>query len=105
MHIRRATMAGLLAALTLGGLVPAETAQARRLYDFGAQGVIIWSEPRAGSGRNGLGYAGQGFEANRSEEHGLYRCDNFESTLWHHGRNVTTGVVGWVPACNLADPD
>lgn len=104
MH-KRATMAGLLTALTLGALIPAETAQARRLYDFGAQGVIIWSEPRGGSGRNGLGFAGQGFESDRSEEHGLYRCDNFESTLWHHGRNATTGVVGWVPACNLADTD
>ncbi|MFC4115971.1 hypothetical protein [Nonomuraea zeae] len=105
MHIRRATIAGLLTALALGGLVHAQAAQARRLYDFGAQGVIIWSEPRAGSGRNGLGYAGQGFDSDRSEEHGLYRCDHFESTLWYHGRNATTGVVGWVPACNLADPD
>ncbi|MEV0995387.1 hypothetical protein [Nonomuraea sp. NPDC050202] len=107
MRITRATTAGLLALLVLSGLVPAGAtqAQARRLYDFGAQGVIIWSEPRAGSGRNGLGYAGQGFESDRSEEHGLYRCDHFESTLWHHGTNATTGIVGWVPACNLADPD
>ncbi|GAA2210258.1 hypothetical protein GCM10009850_057170 [Nonomuraea monospora] len=106
-HIRRATTAGLLTLLALSGLLPAGAtqAQARRLYDFGAQGVIIWSEPRSGSGRNGLGYAGQGFESDRSEEHGLYRCDNFESTLWHHGTNATTGIVGWVPACNLADPD
>ncbi|GAA4990767.1 hypothetical protein HD597_008077 [Nonomuraea thailandensis] len=107
MRITRATTAGLLTLVALSGLVAAGAtqAQARRPYDFGAQGVIIWSEPRAGSGRNGLGYAGQGFESDRSEEHGLYRCGPFESTLWHHGTNATTGIVGWVPACNLTDSD
>lgn len=80
--------------------------QARRLLDFGVQGAIIWNEPRAGSGRNGLGYAGQGFDSDRQEEHALYQCGNGQSThTWFHGRNVTTGVVGWVPGCNLADPD
>ncbi|MGW0810037.1 hypothetical protein [Nonomuraea sp. NPDC002799] len=101
-RIGRAATAGLLTALTLGGPVPA---QAARLYDFGSQGVVIWSEPRADSGRNGLGHPGQGFESVWSQQHGLFRCADFESTLWHHGRNVTTGISGWVPACDLADTD
>ncbi|MEO3872430.1 hypothetical protein ABGB18_26755 [Nonomuraea sp. B12E4] len=105
MHVRRVTMTGLLMAMSLSGLLTAQAASAARLYDFAAQGVIIWSQPRAGSSRNGLGYAGQGFQSDRVERHALYQCDHFASDEWHHGRNVTTGVVGWVPACNLADPD
>ncbi|TDD17003.1 hypothetical protein [Nonomuraea diastatica] len=102
MHIKNVTMAGALTGLVMTG-VQTQSAEAGDVHDFGALGVVIWSEPRAGSGRAGVGYAGQGFESDRSEEHGLYRCDFFESTLWHHGRNVATGVVGWVPACNLTD--
>lgn len=97
----------LLTPLVLGGAgVPAEAAApAGFLYDFGARDVVIWSEPREGSGRNGLGGPGQGFESNRSEEHDFFSCGHFDSTLWHHGRNVHTGVIGWVPACNLTDSD
>ncbi|MCF6472058.1 hypothetical protein FAF44_27235 [Nonomuraea sp. MG754425] len=107
MRIRRVTTAGLLTLVALSGPLPAGATQARAriIYDFAAQGVVIWSEPRAGSDRNGLGHPGQGFESYRSEEHEPYRCDRFESTLWHHGFNATTGVIGWVPACHLADPD
>ncbi|PZG12844.1 hypothetical protein [Nonomuraea aridisoli] len=96
MHITRVAVAGLLASAALTGL----------RYDFAAHGVVIWAEPRAGSVRNGVGHPGHGFEPNRSEEHGLYRCDaHFDSTLWYHGRDATTGVVGWVPACHLTDDD
>ncbi|MFI7639378.1 hypothetical protein [Nonomuraea sp. NPDC049400] len=103
MRIRRAATATLLATLT--GLAPAQAARAASLYDFAGQGVIIWSEPRAGSTPVGLGHPGQGFESDRSQEHEPYRCDLFDSTLWHHGRNVTTGVAGWVAACDLVDTD
>jgi hypothetical protein len=102
-RIRRAAMATLLAALA--GLAPAQVARAASLYDFGGQSVIIWSEPRAGSTRVGLGLPGQGFQSDRSKEGELYRCDCFDSTLWHHGRNTTTGAVGWVAACDLVDTD
>lgn len=119
MNIRRASAAGLIVALAAGGLLtgtaaaasakPADqreaAAQRAKRVDFAYQGVVIWNEPRAGSHRNGLGYPGQGFDIDRVEEHGLYRCDQGQSTQWSHGRNVATGVVGWVPACNLADPD
>ncbi|MFC4013525.1 hypothetical protein ACFOY2_40295 [Nonomuraea purpurea] len=104
MRVRGVTMAGLLTALSLTG-PHAQAAEARRLYDFAAQGVIIWSEPWAGSTRAGLGYPGQGFVSDYSEEHDLYRCGDFDATLWYHGHNATTAVVGWVPGCNLADPD
>ncbi|MCK2219525.1 hypothetical protein MF672_037895 [Actinomadura sp. ATCC 31491] len=105
MRVVRTITAGLLGALALGLPATVPAAQAARIYDFAVPGVIIWNGPSASSGRNGLGYPGQGFAPDRSEEHELYRCDQFESTLWHHGRNLATGVVGWVPACNLADPD
>ncbi|MEW9547734.1 hypothetical protein [Nonomuraea sp. NPDC050783] len=105
MRITHVVTAGLLGATALGGPVAVPAARAARVYDYAVPGVIIWSRPAAGSGRNGLGHPGQGFESDRSEEHGPYRCGPFETVLWHHGRNATTGVVGWVPACNLADPD
>ncbi|MET7334173.1 hypothetical protein [Nonomuraea sp. NPDC005650] len=102
-RIRRAAMAAVLTALAMTGPEPAG---ARGLYDFGADGVVIWREPRGDSVLVGFGYPGQGFESDRSEEFGLYQCDDyFDSILWHHGRNAATGVVGWVPACGLADAD
>ncbi|GAA3216277.1 hypothetical protein [Nonomuraea helvata] len=103
MRIRRATTATLLAALT--GLAPAQAARAASLYDFAGQGVIIWSEPTAGSPRVGLGNPGEGFVSDRSEEREPYRCAWFDSVLWHHGRNATTGAAGWVAACDLVDAD
>lgn len=114
-------MTGLVVALAAGGLLVGPTAlaavpapadqrptashQVGRQLDFAVPGVIIWNEPREGSGRNGQGYPGQWFDTDRAEEHALYRCDNGQSTRWFHGRNVKTGVVGWVPGCNLADPN
>ncbi|MEU6793730.1 hypothetical protein ABZ907_18680 [Nonomuraea wenchangensis] len=102
LRVTRTTAAGLLGLLALGGPAPVSAA---RLYDFAVPDVVIWSEPAAGSGRLGLGQPGESFALHRSEEHELYRCGRFESTLWHHGRNLATGVTGWVPACNTDDPD
>jgi hypothetical protein len=107
-HQRASAIAAVFAAgLLCAPAAPASAGvpQVKRLYDYAAQGVIIWSDPWAGSGRNGLGYTGQGFESDRVEVHGTYRCDLSASDAWHHGRNVTTGVLGWVPACDLADPN
>jgi hypothetical protein len=107
--------AGLLAgpsaqaALDSGGSADSRTAltahSARRPLDFAVPGVVIWSAPRSGSARNGLGYPGQGLDSQRLERHEHYTCDMGASDLWHFGRNMTTGVSGWVPACNTADPD
>lgn len=106
MHVRQSAVAGLLACAALGGLLTAPPAGALQMHDFTVAGVAIRAEPRAGAAPNGLGNPGEGFEPNRSAEHELYRCDErFDSTLWYHGRNATTGVVGWVPACHLIDPD
>lgn len=100
-RIRRAAMAAVLLAV----LAPSHAAQAAFLYDFGARDVIIWSEPRAGSTPVGLGQPGEGFESEWSQEREPYQCEWFDSVLWHHGRNTTTGVAGWVPACELDDSD
>ncbi|QYC39511.1 hypothetical protein Nocox_09455 [Nonomuraea coxensis DSM 45129] len=102
MRVTRTAAAGLLGVLTLSGPVPASAA---RLYDFAVPDVVLWSEPTASSLQNGLGQPGEGFALYRSEEHELHRCGWFESTLWHHGRNLATGVTGWVPACDTDDPD
>jgi hypothetical protein len=90
--------AALTALLTL-------PSSARPVYDFAAPEVVIWSEPRAGARPHGLGRPGEGFASNREEEHEPYRCGPYETTLWHHGHNATTGVIGWVPACDLLDFD
>ncbi|MEU8355344.1 hypothetical protein AB0C27_04955 [Nonomuraea sp. NPDC048882] len=106
MHVRQVISLGLLAALALGGTAHAGSGRGRMLYDFGDDDVIVWSLPEPGADRVGFGRLGQQFEADRSEQHGLYQCDeNFASTLWHHGRNTTTGDVGWVAACDVTDPD
>ncbi|WP_431929368.1 hypothetical protein [Nonomuraea jabiensis] len=102
-RVRRAAMATVLTALAMTGPEPAG---ARGLYDFSADGVVIWSDPRRDAVLVGFGYPGQGFESDRSEEYGFFQCDDyFDSILWHHGRNAATGIVGWVPACNLTDAD
>ncbi|NUP00509.1 MAG: hypothetical protein HOV96_04630 [Nonomuraea sp.] len=93
------TGAALLAAL-------AGLAAARYRYDFRSPEVVIWSEPRNGATPAGTGSPGDGFDSDRSEEHETFRCDDlFDSSLWHHGTDATTGTVGWVPACYLDDPD
>ncbi|TMR11604.1 hypothetical protein ETD86_35205 [Nonomuraea turkmeniaca] len=96
MHLGGAALAGLLAIVSM---------DARPQHDFAAHGVVIWSEPRPGSALAGLGYPGEGFESDRSEEREHFSCGPFDSTLWHHGHNATTGIIGWVPACHLLDPD
>ncbi|MFG1612879.1 hypothetical protein ACGFI3_08965 [Nonomuraea wenchangensis] len=101
-RVTRTAAAGLLGLLALGGPAPASAA---RLYDFAVPDVVIRSEPTASSVQVGLGQPGQSFALYRSEEHELYSCGPFESTLWHHGRNLATDVTGWVPACNTDDPD
>ncbi|MEV4287180.1 hypothetical protein AB0K40_16885 [Nonomuraea bangladeshensis] len=102
LRVTRTATAGLLGALALGGPAPVSAA---RLYDFAVPDVVIRSEPTASSGQVGLGQPGESFALHRSEEHELYRCGPFGSTLWHHGRNLATGVTGWVPACDTDDPD
>ncbi|GGT36545.1 hypothetical protein ACFFV7_28470 [Nonomuraea spiralis] len=100
---RGAVAAGLLAALTMGGAGPAE---ARYRYDFRSPEVAIWSEPKGGAAQVGVGRPGDGFDSDYSEEHERYQCDDlYDSTLWHHGTDAATGVVGWVPACHVDDPD
>ena len=71
--------------------------------DFRVPGVVIWDNPLTTARRVGLGYPGQKFDAIRgSGPWDYYRCDNgVTSNFWIYGRNVATGVVGWVPDCNL----
>ncbi|MFF5260198.1 hypothetical protein ACFY4C_14715 [Actinomadura viridis] len=115
LHARRFAVAAAAATATAGLLSiaataaqaapagPAQTsAHAAQRLDFRAPGIIIWKEPRKDSTRMGLGYPGQGFESDRVEKHAYYMCDNgLDTEWWYHGRNVGTGVTGWVPACNL----
>ena len=70
--------------------------------DFRVPGVRIWREPRV-SIVDGLGYPGQIFDTDITDVvGGTYTCDNGVTTdIWDHGRNRATGVVGWVPICNL----
>lgn len=123
MNTVRTAATGVTAALVCAGLLAGPSAQAadstgsadsrtartahtaHRPLDFAVPGVVIWAEPRRGAARNGLGYPGQGFDSQRLERHQHYTCDMGASDLWHFGRNMTTGVSGWVPACNTADPD
>ncbi|MCG5218501.1 hypothetical protein [Streptosporangium sp. KLBMP 9127] len=119
MNIKRTVAAALTMALTGGGLLLGPAAQAAtgtdqrapghataQRVDFALPGVIIWRQPTSQSSRNGLGYPGQGFQIDRVEIHGNYACQTgLSSNQWSHGRNLATGVVGWVPACNLADPN
>ncbi|MGI5207522.1 hypothetical protein ACQEU6_38840 [Spirillospora sp. CA-108201] len=75
----------------------------KRYADFRVAGVVIWDNPLNTANRVGLGYPGQKFDAIRgSGPWDYYRCDNgVTSNFWIYGRNVATGVVGWVPDCNL----
>ncbi|TDC99632.1 hypothetical protein E1292_31200 [Nonomuraea deserti] len=78
-----------------------DAAQRAVRYDFRVPGVRIFARPDGGSTRNGLGYPGQGFEVDNFAAGAPYTCDNGVTTSdWEHGRNVATGVVGWVPSCN-----
>ncbi|NRQ39117.1 hypothetical protein HII36_45940 [Nonomuraea sp. NN258] len=108
MHLSRAA-AALAAALPLSlplSLPPCPAdARSSWRYDFVAPGVVIWSEPRAGSVQRGVGGLGEQFAADRSERHGPFTCGRFEATLWYHGHHLGTGVSGWVPACYLESPD
>jgi hypothetical protein len=96
MRVRGIVTAGLLAIAPLHG---------GEHHEFRTDEVVIWSEPKAGSLQVGIGHLGDGFVSDRSEAHERFRCDAYESTLWHHGSNATTGAVGWVPACDLDLPD
>jgi hypothetical protein len=50
----------------------------------------------------GLGYPGQGFILDFYRYTDRYTCDNGASdNVWYYGRNVGTGVTGYVPLCNL----
>jgi hypothetical protein len=70
--------------------------------DFRTSGVIIWSQASQNSAHNGLGYPGQGFDWVNIWDKGLYNCDNGQSTnSWYEGRDIATGVYGYVPGCNL----
>ncbi|TDD08772.1 hypothetical protein [Nonomuraea diastatica] len=71
-----------------------DTAQRAVRFDFRVPGVRIFARPDGGPTRQGLGYPGQGFEVDNFAAGAPYTCD------WEHGRNVATGVVGWVPSCN-----
>jgi hypothetical protein len=71
--------------------------------------VIIWSEPETGpnSMRKGLGYPKQLFNCDYgTEQGGTYACDNGVTTpIWRHGTDAATGIIGWVPDCNLVVPE
>ncbi|MEU9838568.1 hypothetical protein AB0C69_05020 [Actinomadura sp. NPDC048032] len=75
----------------------------RAYPDFRVPGVVIWDNPLNTARRVGLGYPGQKFDAIRgSGPWDYYSCDNgVTSNFWIYGRNMATGVVGWVPDCNL----
>ncbi|GAA5037951.1 hypothetical protein HNP84_003232 [Thermocatellispora tengchongensis] len=71
-------------------------------WDFRVPGVRIFLRAHAGSPVLGLGYPGQGFETERFDWGPEYVCDNGSiATLWGYGRNLATGVRGFVPSCNL----
>ncbi|MDH6577300.1 hypothetical protein [Kitasatospora sp. MAP5-34] len=69
--------------------------------EFFVPGVIIWSAPDGQSTRLGLGYPGQGFAVDDNADGSNYTCDLTSTTFWLHGQDIATGVVGWVPSCNL----
>ncbi|MEV0660794.1 hypothetical protein ACIBI3_11495 [Actinomadura luteofluorescens] len=81
----------------------AAASHADRYPDFRVPGVVIWDNPLNTARRVGLGYPGQKFDAIRgSGPWDYYSCDNgVTSNFWIYGRNMATGVVGWVPDCNL----
>ncbi|MEV4806150.1 hypothetical protein AB0K18_39630 [Nonomuraea sp. NPDC049421] len=91
--------------MALAALLAVPALSARPAYDFAAPGVAIRAEPAAGARVHGFGQPGEGFASNREEEHEAYACGPYETTLWHHGHNASTGVIGWVPACDLLDSD
>ncbi|TDE30795.1 hypothetical protein E1295_40775 [Nonomuraea mesophila] len=90
-----------LAAVPAQAVVAEDTAQRAVRFDFRVPGVRIFARPDGRSTRHGLGYPGQGFEVDGFAAGTPYTCDNGVTTSdWEHGRNVATGVVGWVPSCN-----
>ncbi|WP_345405260.1 hypothetical protein [Nonomuraea salmonea] len=106
------TISGLALGLALGFgalAVPATAAapgtavaaQARSGIDFRVPGVRIFARADGQSTRVGLGYPGQGWEIHRAVDGTSYTCDNgVTTTVWEYGRNLRTGVVGYVPSCN-----
>ncbi len=91
-------------AASVASAVKASAAQAqsaRSGVDFRVPGVRIFSRPDGGATRVGLGYPGQGWDLQSTGYGTAYTCDNgVTTTTWEHGRNIRTGVVGWVPSCN-----
>ncbi|MFB4317398.1 hypothetical protein [Actinomadura sp. 21ATH] len=105
-HLRCLAAVAMATALTAGATATAAQAAAgpppgQGGHDFAYAGVIIWAEPRAGSTQTGRGYPGQGWRTDRVEQHAEYQCETHSTDWWHYGRNLATGVVGWVPGCNL----
>ncbi|MEU6796600.1 hypothetical protein ABZ907_33320 [Nonomuraea wenchangensis] len=89
------------AAVAAAATPAAQAPSARSGVDFRVPGVRIFSRPDGGSTRVGLGYPGQGWDIQGTGYGTSYTCDNgVTTTTWEHGRNIRTGVVGWVPSCN-----
>ncbi|MGW2150007.1 hypothetical protein ACWCOT_37270 [Nonomuraea bangladeshensis] len=88
-------------AVTASATQAAQAQSARSGVDFRVAGVRIFSRPDGGATRVGLGYPGQGWDIQGTGYGTAYTCDNgVTTTSWEHGRNIRTGVVGWVPSCN-----
>ena len=102
-RIRRLVMAGLAATFVAGGAW-APSADAATRVDFKVAGVRIWSNHTSNSTVVGLGYPGQKYDV--TEVYGgnaneSYICANGVKTwTWLKGRDVATGVAGYVPHCN-----
>lgn len=70
-------------------------------YDFRVPGVRIFKWPTPAGPIMGLGYPGQGFDYQHTVSGAGYTCDNGgHTTRWEYGRNIATGVWGYVPTCN-----
>ncbi|MCO5967982.1 MULTISPECIES: hypothetical protein [Actinoallomurus] len=99
------TMAALMAGATVAAVGPlAAPADAGTGTDFRVAGVRIWANGALNdpySGILGLGYPGQGFDVDMVYSAPAYTCDN-GVTSWTslHGRDIATGVTGFVPSCN-----
>ncbi|MCO5968701.1 hypothetical protein [Actinoallomurus soli] len=96
------TVAALMAGAMVAAVGPlAAPADAGTGTDFRVAGVRIWASDNPYSGILGLGYPGQGFDVDTVYTSAAYTCDN-GVTSWGalHGRDIATGVTGFVPICN-----
>jgi hypothetical protein len=86
--------------MNTGGNEPIGGRLERMRADFRIPAVVIWCTP--GSTREGIGSPGDGFEVDEKIFADMVSCGDGEMTnVWYHGRDIRTGVAGWVSACFL----